>query len=778
MPMGTMIKLIGQDYKANKTVTIVLLVFLFLSSLLLACGLRVGGTMASSSNGLNDLAQPPDYLQMHKGDFDPAPLNEFVDGQEEIQEVQVVKARNISNVNIRYRGDTLESFLMDNGFVTQNQEFDFLLDMENKVASVREGEIGVPVYYAEELGIQVGETITIEDGGYQKSLTVSTLIRDAAMNAALTSSKRFLVSGPDLDELSRHTGEWEYSIEFLLGEGTDTAVLEKKYLDAGLPNNGVMVTGPLLSLLNNMSFGLIALILMAISILMIVIGLLCLSYIIRASMAEESAVIGEMKAIGFPEKSLKRMYQLKYLVLMAVSGIAGYLVSIPLGSFFSGPILRYCGQGNHIWLNWILPLFGILLLSLVVGLSTGRMIRKIQKRSVLELMKGDSRMRKEGHYKLPTTGMKRKNLAIAFGELKCKWNSSIVIFIVFVASSFLILLPLNMLSTVEDPSFITYMGVGESDIRMDLQFGEDLSGQKKAAVEHLSQDIHVSEYALYQVGYAQYKNAQGLLENIRVSSGDETAIPLAYQEGRAPSKSNEMALSELNATELGKKVGDTLLLTYGGIEREYTVSGIYQDVTYGGKTAKASIDFSDDDVEVYVFYVNLKDNTDITTEVRELRNALPGVKVTPVQSFVSQTMGGVASGLTLLRNVAIVMSLMLVILITSMVLRLMIAQEHHEIALKKALGFSNMDIRMQLGYRILAVQLLAIVTGTVLANDLGEDILGLMLSSLGASNVNILIESLYAFLISPASQMTLAIATIFITTKAVKNYHIRNQIQE
>ena len=227
MPMGTMIKLIGQDYKANKTVTIVLLVFLFLSSLLLACGLRVGGTMASSSNGLNDLAQPPDYLQMHKGDFDPAPLNEFVDGQEEIQEVQVVKARNISNVNIRYRGDTLESFLMDNGFVTQNQEFDFLLDMENKVASVREGEIGVPVYYAEELGIQVGETITIEDGGYQKSLTVSTLIRDAAMNAALTSSKRFLVSGPDLDELSRHTGEWEYSIEFLWGEGTDTAVLEK-----------------------------------------------------------------------------------------------------------------------------------------------------------------------------------------------------------------------------------------------------------------------------------------------------------------------------------------------------------------------------------------------------------------------------------------------------------------------------------------------------------------------------------------------------------------------
>ena len=309
--MQLLFKLIRKDFTRNKVVTIVLVMFLVLSSLLLASGLQVTGTMISSMRGLNQLAQPPDYLQMHKGDIDENDLKDFVAAHPEIQKSQVIKARNVSNVNLIYQGETLENFLMDNGFIAQNVGFDYLLDTENQIASVGEGEIGVPVYYAEELGIQVGENFTIEDGDFQKTFQVSTIIRDASMNAALASSKRFLVTKSDLAEISNNTGEWEYSIEFLLAEGTDTDVVEKDYLDEGLPSNGVMITGLLLTLINNVSYGLVALIIIAISLLMIVIGMLCLSYIIRASMAEESNTIGELKAIGFPQKELKKLYQLK-----------------------------------------------------------------------------------------------------------------------------------------------------------------------------------------------------------------------------------------------------------------------------------------------------------------------------------------------------------------------------------------------------------------------------------------------------------------------------------
>lgn len=85
-------------------------------------------------------------------------------------------------------------------------------------------------------------------------------------------------------------------------------------------------------------------------------------------------------------------------------------------------------------------------------------------------MRGEEKRKKEGHYSLPSAGLKHSNLTIAFGELKCKWKEYTVIFFVFVFSPLLILLPMNMKKTIENPSFMSYMGVGECDIRIDIQY--------------------------------------------------------------------------------------------------------------------------------------------------------------------------------------------------------------------------------------------------------------------------------------------------------------------
>ena len=228
-PSQLLLNLVRKDIKRNKVITAALAAFLILSALMMAGGLRVTGTMISSLNGLDELAVPPDYLQMHKGTYDEEAVEEFVETHDYIKESLFVKMLDIRNASIIFQGKTLEKSLMDNGFVTQNEDFDFLLDMNNEIAVVRNGEVGVPVYYAEELGIQTGDVLTLQEGDYRKDLTVSTIVRDASMSAALTSSKRFLISQADLDELSAQMGEWEYCFEFLLEDGTSTAVLEKLY---------------------------------------------------------------------------------------------------------------------------------------------------------------------------------------------------------------------------------------------------------------------------------------------------------------------------------------------------------------------------------------------------------------------------------------------------------------------------------------------------------------------------------------------------------------------
>ena len=776
--MKILLNLVRKDFKRNRAITTALAVFLILSALMMAGGLRATGTMISSLNGLNDLAVPPDYLQMHKGTYDEEAVKNFVENHQYIKDSLIVNMLDISNANIIYQSETLEQSLMDNGFVTQNVGFDFLLNMDNKIAVVRKGEIGVPVYYAEELGVQVGDVITLQEGDFRKELTVSTVIRDASMSAALTSSKRFLISQADLDEISSKMGEWEYCFEFLIEEGTSTSVLEKDYIDSGMPSNGVAVTGTLLNMLNNLSHGLVALIIIAISLLLIMIAVLCLSYIIRATMAEENYTIGEMKAIGFPGIAIEKLYQMKYIFLVLVAGVIGYLAAIPFGDFFSSSVIMYCGYGTDSWMKWVFPFIGIILLSLIVLLGSRRIIRRNLKSTVMELMRGEEKIKKEGHYSLPSAGLKHPNLTIAFGELKCKWKEYLVIFLVFVFSAFLILLPMNMKNTIENPSFITYMGVAECDIRIDIQYSEKLEEQKVAVVSYLENDPEIEKYAIYKNGYAQLKNAEGEWEYIRVESGDESVFPLEYLEGTAPDYIKEMALSYLIATELGKEVGDSLTISYQGQELKYVVSGIYQDITYGGKTAKAAIDFEEKDVEVYLIYLDVEDGVSIEEKTEELRSILSDSKITPVSEFVSQTLGGITDNMGMVEGAAIVISLLLSMLITVMILQLITAREHSAIAIKKAIGFSTRDIRIQFGIRILMIQFIAIIVGTILANFLGEAIFGWMLSSMGISKITLLVEPVTAYLLCPAAQLLVVFLTVIVGTKVVRNYHIRDQIME
>jgi putative ABC transport system permease protein len=507
-------------------------------------------------------------------------------------------------------------------------------------------------------------------------------------------------------------------------------------------------------------------------------GSLSLSFIIRATLMDESKTIGQMKAIGLRNESIGKLYQMKYMVLVVCSVILGYLLSIPLEKIFSRSVILYCGYGEMNYLKWIFPLFGLMLLAFYVILKSRRIIRKNLKNTVVELIRGKDRIKDEGHFKLPKRQLKFKNLSMAFGELKCKWKQYVVIFLVFVLASFLILLPSHMKYTTEDASFMTYMGVGKCDIRIDLQYQDQLIEEKNAILSYLEADPEISKFAVYQYGYLSVLNDDESLSYIRVENGDFNVFPLQYLKGSSPKDAYEIALSYLNAVELNKNVGDYVSVFYKDVELTLYVSGIYQDITYGGKTAKANIEFDPSDVEVYIIYIDLIKNVDIDQKVTELRTITELGKITPIKAFVNQTLGGIQSNLHLVKNASAFISIVLIIIITSMVLRLLAAKEHTSIAIKKAIGFTNFDIRMQYGIRIFIVQAIGIIVGTILANTLGELIFSLMLKNMGAAKIKILVEPITSYMVYPILQIASLILTIIFATQMIKKYHIRDQIIE
>jgi len=774
--MKLLLNIVRKDLLANKVVTIAITLFIIMSAIMMAVGFRVTGTMISSLNGLNEVAKPPDYIQMHKGIFDEDEFRKFSESKSYIKDSQIVKMLNIKNANIIYDGETFEKILMDNGFVVQNKTFDFLLDQDNNIATVKNGEVGISVFYAEELGIKLGDKILIRESGFSKEFVVSSLIRDAMMNAPLTSSKRFLVSQSDMAELSNNIGEWEYIFEFLLEEDFSTAILQEDYINSNLPSNGVAITNGMIVIMNSFSFGLVAIMIIALSTILILISLLCLSYIIKATLSDESTVIGEMKAIGMPVKSIKRIYLIKYIAIVFLAVIIGFFSSIRFSGFLDSPIILYCGKGSTEWMKTLFPIVGLIILSAIVILKTSRIIDKNLKNTVLDLLKAVSSKKVEGYYALPKKKFKFPNLTLAFGELKCKYKQYIVILIVFILSSFIMLLPINMQNTVKDDSFITYMGVAESDIRVDIQYTENIDEEKDLVISHLENDPDISKFAIYKIGHVRSVSSDGKLEYLRVESGDSSGFPVKYLEGKAPESKNEIALSYLNSIDLNISPGDNLKIQYRGVESELTVTGIYQDITYGGKTTKADIDFAKEDIEVYIIYIETQQGVNISEKTDELRIIFQNSKITPIRDFVSVTLGGITENMKYIQIISIAISLFLIMLITTLMLKLIITREKKAIAIKKSIGFTSNSIRLQIGFRLVIVLLIGIITGTRLANDLGEVIFGLMLSSMGASKITLLIEPLTSYLLCPAAQIVTVILTIVIVAGAVKNSRIKNQI--
>ncbi|MNP24665.1 FtsX-like permease family protein [compost metagenome] len=249
--------------------------------------------------------------------------------------------------------------------------------------------------------------------------------------------------------------------------------------------------------------------------------------------------------------------------------------------------------------------------------------------------------------------------------------------------------------------------------------------------------------------------------------GDHGVFPVSYAKGRAPTGSGEIALSVLNGEDLGKAVGDTLTLLVDGRERILTVSGIYSDITNGGKTAKAVFAFTSGDAMRSVIYVELADSGAAPGKVREYAERFGYAKVSDIDDYVAKTFGSTISAVGKAAYAAFAVALLLMFLVTLLFMKLLVAKDKSAIAILKALGFTGSDIARQYASRAVSVLIAAIVLGLLLANTLGEAIAGMAISSFGASAFEFTVNPLAAYLICPlAMAASVLLATVAGTRKA------------
>ena len=769
-------KIIQRDIAGNKAVSFLTVLFITAAAMLLSlAGILVTNLFGSIDRLMAD-AKTPHFMQMHTGDVDFEELEAFAAGNSAVEDFQVLEFLNVGGEKIRLGENSLALSAQDNGFSVQSSRFDFLLDENNRPAQPKDGELWVPVCYNRDHTVQAGDKAVING----KTFVVTGFVRDSQMNSTLASSKRFIVSAGDYAQL-KEGGSVEYLIEFRLKDLSDLSEFESAYSASQMPANGPTLSWPLFRMISAVSDGIMIAVILLVSVIVILIALLCIRFTLLAKIEDDYREIGVMKAVGIRVSDIQSIYLAVYAVLAAAGCIMGFLLSLALRGPLQESIRANLGESGNDGLSFLLGMAGTLLLFFFILFFIRRILKRFRRISPVQAIRQGSEqenIRGGKSLRLSKNRWLSANLFLAVKDIAARKRLYLTMLFVIILACFIMVVPQNLYHTISDSSFVTYLGVGRCDLRMDIQQTEELEEKAGSVGEYLERDSAVETYAVFVTELFDQEQEDGTTEQIKVELGNHGAFPLQYVDGRLPSRDSDIALSVLYAEEMDKKVGDKMILLTDKGEKQLTVCGIYSDITNGGKTAKAAFRPGTREAAWSTVCVNLKQPGMLAEKTEEYSRKFPYAKVSGIEDYVAQTFGQTLRAVRTASVGAGFVAVVVTLLVILLFMKLLTAKDRYSIAVLKSVGFTGSDISRQYIWRSVLVGILGILLGSVLAGTLGERIAGAAISSLGAAAFQFTEDPLSSFVLSPVVLLFTALAATIAGTAKAGNLCISQSIKE
>lgn len=771
--------LIKNDMRKNKLITIIIAAFITAASAMTSVAAMLGINLLGAVDHLMEEARAVHFLQMHSGEIETEDLSRFAQTQGNVESFQLAKFLNVDGSHIFIGKHALEGSVQDNGFSTQNKEFDFLLGLDGNVIHPTDGEVYVPLGYKKDGSAKSGDTLTVGS----VSLTVAGFLRDSAMNVDVAGSKRFLVSENDFKHLESF-GSMEYLIEFRLNDPSAFPAFQSDYFAAGLPANGPpVISRPLLTMMNAVTDGMMVAVLILISILVIVVAVLCIRFTLLAKIEEDYREIGVLKAIGLRANDITKLYSAKYGAIAGAACVLGFLLSLLLCTPLMANMRLYMGDSGR---GAAAPLIGslsALVMFLVVMWYVKTVLRRFRKLPAAQALRFGAPAEKAKAAKgfcLSENRFLSRNIFLGVKDLLSRKKLYVTMLAVLIISSFILIVPQNIYNTISARSFMTYMGVGENDISVHLA-GTQTDDVWQAAADisaALAADDAIARYTALSGMVFSMPVEDGRMVRLRVDLGDHTAFPVMYSLGGAPAVDTEIALSSLNAEELGKTLGDELTLIVDGEEKRMTVCGIYSDITAAGKTAKGTFEARDADLMRVVIPIELHDKAAAEETASRYQAQFPFATVAVADEYTRQTFGSTLDAIQKASFASLAAAVLLTILVTVLFMKMIVAKDRYQTAILKSLGFTGTDIRRQYVTRSISVAALGVITGTILANTVGELVGAALISSFGATTFRFVVDPFYAYLYAPLLMAVCVYAATLLGITGIRKLKISEHIKE
>lgn len=789
-------KILKKDIRRKKSINCILLIFIMLATMFIAGSINNLTVVLGGMDYFMTCAEMPDYIIVSAiGGNKDEPTENDRNAEKFLRENENVTDYGVDDLLYAaddqfFKGDheklVLNGSILFNSCNIEQQKF---FDENNKVITdMKDGTIYLKRGAVLGNDLKKGDTITIRaDSGYERQFEVAGYCKDAFLGSDMMGMVRFVVSENDFEEMLAKSGlpyGKMYSVRC-----NDLDAFEQDYNNSDVK---VVFSGDqkLIQYTYIMDMVIIGVLLM-VSLCLIVIALVMLRFTIIFTVNEDFKEIGIMKAIGMQEKSIRKIYLVKYLVIALCGALLGFAASIPfskllLSSTTEGMVLE--DTGSRIVLPLLLSILVCVVVVLFAYLATGK-IRRFSPLDAIRNGNSGERFKKKGTFQLVKTHMRATSF-LALNDVCSELKKYLVLLFAGMIGVWLVVMPTNTINTLRSKNIAAWFSMPECDyyINSDRVLTELISqGNKQAYYDYMNE----TKKLLQENGINVERITTEVMFRLKIRKGDRSYQSTAFQgletdmdeyfydEGTPPRYDNEIAITHMVAEKIDAQIGDTVYIMCGDKEKPFVITALYQSMNNMGEGIRIPEETELDYITVaggFGFQITLQgdaDQEEISEAMKKTSDIMPGWKVETMEEFIDRMIGGISDMLSSLKVMILALVIIINILIVVLMQKMFLIRERGEMGMMKALGFSNRDIIKWQTKRISMVLLVGIILGVITGNPFSQITAGQVFKIMGASKIQFEIRPLEVYLIYPVALFAATVLGCVLTMLSVRKISVQ-----
>ncbi len=715
-------RILKKDLKRKKTMNIILLMFVILCSMFAAAAANNIIAVTGGIEHYFDAAEVPDVnvKMFNSGESD---FEEKIGGLASVKEIRTEHWLCVSSSKyFRYNGKELDNFT-NAAYLLSDREMAVNYFDENNhiIESVDKGCFYASASFLQDIDIKEGDEVELTVGDSHLTLKFMGQFKGALFASGKTVAPYLILNSADYDCLDEDEATHIMNCgQFCINtsEVDEIRELAKNY-------DGVYVLTRKECKSIYLYDMLFAYVLMVISIVLMFTAFVVLRFTIGFTISEEFREIGVMKAVGIDSGSIRSLYIVKYLAIAVTGTMIGYFCSVPLGDMMLKTVSKNIVLGGES--SALMGLLSSGLVVIVILLFCYGCTRRVNKLSPIDAVRNGQtgeRFRKRsllrlGHSKLPQ--------AIFFpaNDVLSSPKQFSIITVVFTLCILLMTLMSNFELTLKSEKLLRFFDVPSSEAHIiDSEImGEvmiDQSAHKTiiADIEKLLADNGMPGKCTMTIS-AQFETShEDKTESVtfRVMKG-ETNDTFHVDEGSAPQKVDEIAVTAGTLDNLDAEIGDRVTAVINGKEYEFMITGTFSSFV---NTTNAAFLYKDFDLGhqkasnvmgVQIHFDGSPDKEQINQNIEKLRSLLETDKVYSTPDYINN-FTGMSDTLNATKKMMMVITVIVTALIVILMERSFLSKEKSEIALMKAVGIPDSSIVAQHTLRFVIVLVIACILST------------------------------------------------------------------